>query len=447
MSVHNSDVSVCLSVSRYTCKQGFAVLRFSRFLVYLACKHEHWYLSIYQKTNLVHRFHLVFSPFLSLPCLFVSAIFRFPNWFSEERPMEKSFRFLHVFSVVINLLLSVFVFHLNWTGRRKKKQTWTTRRILSSLFFCSSFFSRFSFFVNKRMRGASSSLFTGLNDYSQSVTLKIWWKTGSAFEEIFSIDRSTFSDVKSAAIRYFDENDSSKPLIDSPCCLSSPSTNPRTNVDAENYKLISIESKRVVDEKQTLNEAKVKEQGSQDRVFSSFSILIARISRLQMNFCSSRRKSAKSNGFNFLFGFVRFKKTFFLFFQPRKFSSIDEKLIDSRTEKLERAENISSQDFRLANRTEVRLENVSFFFSAKKFFPRKSFAPISIAFWSRWSKPRRNFSGVIRTRKTFSDRPKVFRREKFFREQNFVFLQKFWQNRPTKIRIRRPTVRSMYKEI
>ena len=110
------------------------------------------------------------------------------------------------------------------------------------------------------MRGAS--LFTGLENYSQFVTLKIWSRTGVAFEEIFSVDRTTFADVKTSALRHFNGKISSEHLSTYPP-LRSPlihRTTLTTN-DIDNYKLISIESRRTIDEKKKLNEERVKDGG------------------------------------------------------------------------------------------------------------------------------------------------------------------------------------------
>ena len=103
------------------------------------------------------------------------------------------------------------------------------------------------------MRGTASSTFAGLEDYSPLVNLKIWSKTGSMFEEIFSTDRTTFADVKNSALRHF----------------TGKSTYPRHRTslsslpvdDLDRYKLISIELKRTIDEKKKLSEERVKDGG------------------------------------------------------------------------------------------------------------------------------------------------------------------------------------------
>ena len=115
------------------------------------------------------------------------------------------------------------------------------------------------FFSSRAMRGATSATFTGLDDYSSAVNLKVWARTGSIFEEVFSTDRTTFADVKNSALRHF-SGKSSYPR--------SPLTSQRTSVtsdDLDCYKLVSVEWKRTIDEKKRLSEERVKDGGQSVR--------------------------------------------------------------------------------------------------------------------------------------------------------------------------------------
>jgi hypothetical protein len=76
------------------------------------------------------------------------------------------------------------------------------------------------------------------NDQSPNITLRICEKTGGIFQEIFPIYQTTFARVKYLAIQFLFKK------------------NPLEEI--ENYKLISIGSKRTIDEKKTLREERVK---------------------------------------------------------------------------------------------------------------------------------------------------------------------------------------------
>jgi hypothetical protein len=109
------------------------------------------------------------------------------------------------------------------------------------------------------MRGATSAMF---NDHLQHVTLKIWFKTGSMYEEIFPLDKTTFSDVKYSAIRQFLTNNNNLSNYRR-SSFNTIATN-RNNLsfdEVDNYKLISIVSKRMVEEDKTLGQQKVKDGG------------------------------------------------------------------------------------------------------------------------------------------------------------------------------------------
>jgi hypothetical protein len=110
------------------------------------------------------------------------------------------------------------------------------------------------------MRGATSTMY---NDHLSHVTLKIWFKTGSVFEEIFPLDKTTFAEVKYSAVRQFltNNNNSSNYRRSS---FNTIATNSRNNLsleEVENYKLISMGSKRMVEEDKTLGQEKVKDGG------------------------------------------------------------------------------------------------------------------------------------------------------------------------------------------
>lgn len=99
-------------------------------------------------------------------------------------------------------------------------------------------FSRFLFFVNK-MTGKTKAICKDIVDcQSENITLKIWSKTGESFQRIFPIDRTTFAYVKYLAIQVLvNEN------------------------EIENYKLISIKTRKTIDEKKTLEEENVIDGG------------------------------------------------------------------------------------------------------------------------------------------------------------------------------------------
>jgi hypothetical protein len=80
------------------------------------------------------------------------------------------------------------------------------------------------------------------NDQSQTITLRICSsKTGGIFQGIFPVHQTTFARVKYLATQFLFK----KIQLD----------------EIENYKLISIESKRTIDEQKTLREEKVKDGG------------------------------------------------------------------------------------------------------------------------------------------------------------------------------------------
>lgn len=105
------------------------------------------------------------------------------------------------------------------------------------------------------MTGKTNILTDVMNDQSSNVYLKIWSNSGDIFQENFPIYQTKFSHVKYSAMKclfkenYFDEMD--------------------------NYKLISIDSKRVIDEEKTLSEERVQNGGLSVReVRKSFELVI-----------------------------------------------------------------------------------------------------------------------------------------------------------------------------
>ena len=116
------------------------------------------------------------------------------------------------------------------------------------------------------MRGAASLMLADLDDPSHHVTLKIWSRTGSTFEDSFSIDGTTFADVKLSAIHHLISKNNDY-LADYARSSLPTSLNMRFGTksesadDADNYRLISIGTKRTVDERKTLVQERVKDGG------------------------------------------------------------------------------------------------------------------------------------------------------------------------------------------
>ncbi|CAF0791010.1 unnamed protein product [Adineta steineri] len=107
------------------------------------------------------------------------------------------------------------------------------------------------------MRGATSSMY---NDHLHCVTMKVWFKNGLMFEESFPIEKTTFADVKYSAIRqYLTNNLSSLNYRRSSFSTIATTRNNLSLDEIENYKLISITTKRIVDEEKTLGQQKVKD--------------------------------------------------------------------------------------------------------------------------------------------------------------------------------------------
>lgn len=101
------------------------------------------------------------------------------------------------------------------------------------------------------------------NDHSSRVTLKIWFKTGSVFEEIFQLEKTTFADVKYSAMKQFLNNTSNLTNYrrSSFNTITTNSRNQFSLDDIDNYRLVSIGSKRTMEEEKTLGQSKVKDGG------------------------------------------------------------------------------------------------------------------------------------------------------------------------------------------
>jgi hypothetical protein len=113
-----------------------------------------------------------------------------------------------------------------------------------------------------RMRGTTNAMF---NDRFHYVKLRIWFKTGFMLEDIYALEQTTFADVKLSAVRQFLINENMKNL--STYRRSSFNTvgtaRARFSLDEMmNYKLISIRSKRIVNEDKTLGEERVRDEGT-----------------------------------------------------------------------------------------------------------------------------------------------------------------------------------------
>jgi len=91
------------------------------------------------------------------------------------------------------------------------------------------------------MTGKTNAISNVIDDQSQNITLKIWSNTGGFFQKIFPTHQTTFAYVKYLAIQFLFQN------------------NHLNEID--NYKLISIESKKTIDEQKTLDQERVKDGG------------------------------------------------------------------------------------------------------------------------------------------------------------------------------------------
>ena len=104
------------------------------------------------------------------------------------------------------------------------------------------------------------------SDHSTRVTLKIWFKTGSVFEEIFPLEKTTFAEVKYLAMKQFLSNSTNTSNVSnyrrsSFNTIATSSRNNFSSDDIENYKIVSIGSKRTMEEEKTLGQSKVKDGG------------------------------------------------------------------------------------------------------------------------------------------------------------------------------------------
>lgn len=99
-----------------------------------------------------------------------------------------------------------------------------------------------------------------LSSYPAYATLKVWWKSDSPFESYSSLEDTKFVDVKLAAIRYF-IHQSSTFLLNSRSSLNTMSAAELNDGELNNYRLISVGSKRPVDEQLSLRQAGVTSGG------------------------------------------------------------------------------------------------------------------------------------------------------------------------------------------
>ena len=113
-----------------------------------------------------------------------------------------------------------------------------------------------------RMRGTTNAMF---NDRFHYVKLRIWFKTGFMLEDIYALEQTTFADVKLSAVRQFliNENMKNLPSYRRSSFSTMGTARHRFSLDEMmNYKLISIRSKRIVNEDKTLGEERVRDEGT-----------------------------------------------------------------------------------------------------------------------------------------------------------------------------------------
>ncbi|CAF1043698.1 unnamed protein product [Rotaria sordida] len=183
------------------------------------------------------------------------------------------------------------------------------------------------------MRGATSTM---INDHLHHVTLKIWYKTGSIFEETFPLEKTTFADVKYSAVKQFltnnNNNNNNNNTNNNNNNNSNLSNYRRSSFNTiatsrhnssfdeiDNYNLISISSKRMVDEEKTLGQQKVKDG-------DEYLLAMKRIIQ-----------NPKSD-------------------QTSTPSTIDAALIENRTQDLPQSSRLFNRDYRSAARTEFRTD-------------------------------------------------------------------------------------------
>ncbi|CAF1121397.1 unnamed protein product [Rotaria sp. Silwood1] len=172
------------------------------------------------------------------------------------------------------------------------------------------------------MRGATSTMF---NDHLHHVTLKIWYKTGSILEETFPLEKTTFADVKYSAVRQFlinnntNNNNNLSNYRRSSFNTIATSRHNSSIDEVDNYNLISISSKRMVDEEKTLGQHKVKDG-------DEYLLAMKRIIQ-----------SPKSE-------------------QNSTSCPIDATLIENRTQDLPQSSRLFNRDYRSTARTEFRTD-------------------------------------------------------------------------------------------
>ena len=105
------------------------------------------------------------------------------------------------------------------------------------------------------------------NDRFHYVKLRIWFKTGFMLEDIYALEQTTFADVKLSAVRQFMINENMKNLSNYRRSSFNTIGAPRARFSLDemmNYKLISIRSKRIVNEDKTLGEERVRDEGTNE---------------------------------------------------------------------------------------------------------------------------------------------------------------------------------------
>ncbi|CAF1029510.1 unnamed protein product [Rotaria sordida] len=103
------------------------------------------------------------------------------------------------------------------------------------------------------MAEATSAIFDVRDDQSKNIMLIIWSKTGAIFQDTFPAENTTFAYVKYLAIQFLLKNNNSN-LSKYDCSMRSIQLN-----EMDNYKLISIETKKIIDEQKTLSQEDVKD--------------------------------------------------------------------------------------------------------------------------------------------------------------------------------------------
>lgn len=107
------------------------------------------------------------------------------------------------------------------------------------------------------MTETTSEIFEISSDQSKNVRLTIWSQTGAIFQEKFPVQKTTFAHVKHLAMQVLlrDNDDSNLSIDDNSICHI-----PLNKLDS--YELISIQTRRAVEDQHTLSQEKVNDEGS-----------------------------------------------------------------------------------------------------------------------------------------------------------------------------------------